>query len=393
MNNMKRILLRKNQERRIRAGHPWVFSNEIWKKPEGILPGEVLEVADARGHYLGTGFYNGHSLISVRLFTRQQRDLDDSFITDAVVRADAMRQAVYPGSRHYRMIYGESDGLPGLVVDRYGDQLVMEVQSLGIDLRKDLVVAALKDRFQPSCIYERSDSYSRKLEGLVPSVGVLHGKFEPEVEIEENGLKFQANLAHGQKTGWFFDQRENRMAVRQYARGGKVLDCFCHTGGFALNAALGGAASVLGLDISEKAIEHCRANAERNGLEGVCTFEKADVVQVLKQKVEAGEKYDMVILDPPAFARNKKSIEPALKGYKEINLRAMQILEPGGILVSSSCSHHIEDEPFRVMLVDAARDARRTLVLYEFRHQAKDHPVLMAMKETQYLKCAVMRVE
>lgn len=390
---MQKILLRKNQERRIKAGHPWVFSNEIWKKPPDILPGEVVEVLDGRGHYLGTGFYNGHSLISVRLFSRQKRDLDAAFVSEAVARADAMRQAVYPGSRHYRMIYGESDGLPGLVVDRYGEQLVMEIQSLGLDLRKDLMVAALKDRFQPSCIYERSDSYSRRLEGLEAAVGVINGQFVPEVEIEENGLRFRANLEHGQKTGWFFDQRENRLAVRQFATGARVLDCFCHTGGFALNAALGGAASVLGLDISEKAIEQCRANAVLNGLEGKCSFEKADVMQVLKQKAEAGERYDLVVLDPPAFAKNKKSIEPALKGYKEINLRAMQVLEPGGVLVSCSCSHHIEDEPFRVMLVDAARDARRTLVLYEFRHQAKDHPVLLAMKETQYLKCAIIRVE
>lgn len=370
-----------------------MFSNEIWKKPTDIMPGEVVEVSDGRGHYLGTGFYNGHSLISVRLFTRQHRDLDAAFVSEAVARADAMRQAVYPGSKHYRMIYGESDGLPGLVVDRYGDQLIVEIQSLGIDLRKDLIIAALKDRFRPSCIYERSDSYSRRLEGLEPSVGVSYGQFVPEVEIEENGLVFQANLEQGQKTGWFYDQRENRLAVRQYAKGARVLDCFCHTGGFALNAAKVGASSVLGLDISEKAIEQCRANAALNGLEGSCRFEKADVMQELKKRTEAGERYDMVILDPPAFAKNKKSIEPALKGYKEINLRAMQILEPGGILVSCSCSHHIEDEPFRVMLVDAARDTRRTLVLYEFRHQAKDHPVLLAMKETQYLKCAIMRVE
>ncbi len=390
---MKRILLRKNQERRIKAGHPWVFSNEIWKKPEGLLPGEVVEVSDSRGHYLGTGFYNGHSLISVRLFNRRHRDLDAAFVSESVARADSLRQSLYPGSRYYRMLYGESDNLPGLVVDRYGDQLVVEIQSLGLDRRKDLVVAALKERFQPSGIYERSDSYARRLEGLEPAVGVLHGRFEPEVEIEENGLRFRVNLEHDQKTGWFFDQRENRLAVRQYSRGARVLDCFCHTGGFALNAAAGGAASVLGLDISERAIEQCRANAEINGLEGFCHFERADVMQVLKHKVEAGEKYDMVILDPPAFAKNRKSIEPALKAYKEINLRAMQLLPPGGLLVSCSCSHHIEDEPFRVMLVDAARDARRTLVLYEYRHQARDHPVLLAMKETQYLKCAIVRAE
>lgn len=390
---MKRILLRKNQERRIRAGHPWVFSNEIWKKPEGLLPGEVVEVMDSRGHYLGTGFYNGHSLISIRIFSRRHRDLDSAFISEAVARADGLRQSLYPGSRHYRMIYGESDGLPGLVVDRYGDQLVMEIQSLGLDLRRDLIVAALQESFKPASIYERSDSYSRQLEGLKPSVGVRHGRFEPEVELEENGLRFRANLEHGQKTGWYFDQRENRLVVRQFAAGARVLDCFCHTGGFALNAGRGGAASVLGLDISEKAIEHCRVNAGLNGLEAICSFERADVMQVLKQKAEAGERYDLVILDPPAFAKNRKSVEAALKGYKEINLRALQVLKPGGILISCSCSHHIEDEPFRVMLVDAARDAKRQLVLLEFRHQAKDHPVLMAMKETQYLKCAVMRVE
>jgi len=291
------------------------------------------------------------------------------------------------------MVYGESDNLPGLVVDRYGDQLVMEIQSLGLDLRKDLILAGLKECFRPTGIYERSDSYARKLEGLEPALGVRHGQFQPEVEIEENGLWFRANLEHGQKTGWFYDQRENRLAVRQFSGGARVLDCFCHTGGFALNAARGGARSVLGLDISERAIELCRDNAARNGLESVCTFERADVMQSLKQKAEAGQKYDLVILDPPAFAKNRKSVEAALKGYKEINLRAMQVLEPGGILISCSCSHHIEDEPFRVMLVDAARDAKRQLVLLEFRHQAKDHPVLLAMKETQYLKCAVLSVE
>jgi len=205
-------------------------------------------------------------------------------------------------------------------------------------------------------------------------------------------LKFKADIETGQKTGWFFDQRDNRMALRQYVKGKTVLDAFCHTGGFALNAAAGGAISVLGLDVSDKAVEQARANAALNGYGTICTFEKADLMQALKHKVEAGERYDAVILDPPAFAKNKKSIEPALKGYKEINLRAMKLLPPGGMLVSCSCSYHIEDEPFRVMLVDAARDAGRQLKLLEFRHQGKDHPVLMAAKETQYLKCAIMQV-
>ncbi|MCU0607990.1 MAG: class I SAM-dependent methyltransferase [Candidatus Edwardsbacteria bacterium] len=264
--------------------------------------------------------------------------------------------------------------------------------SLGIDLRRELVVKALTDLLQPACIYERSDSYSRKLEGLHPSVNVLSGELNPEAVIEENGLKFAVDLEHGQKTGWFFDQRDNRLALRRHVRGKTVLDAFCHTGGFALNAAAGGATAVTGLDVSGPAVERARQNAALNGLDGTCTFQQADLMQALKHKVEAGERYDAVVLDPPAFAKNKKSVEPALAGYKEINLRAMKLLPPGGVLVSCSCSYHIEDELFRVMLVDAARDAGRQLQLLEFRHQAQDHPVLLAAKETQYLKCAVMRV-
>lgn len=389
---MQRIHLRKNQERRIRAGHPWVFSNEIWKLPEGLRQGEAVEVLDGRGHYLGNGFYNGHSLISVRLFTRSHEEPGQSFFSARIAAADALRQELYPGSQNYRLCYGESDGLPGLVVDRYGDQLVVEIMSLGIDLRRELVVKALTDSLKPACIYERSDSYSRKLEGLPPRIGVLSGELNPEAVIEENGLKFAVDLEHGQKTGWFFDQRDNRMALRRHVRGRTVLDAFCHTGGFALNAAAGGATAVTGLDVSGPAVERARQNAALNGLEGTCTFQQADLMQALKQKVEAGERYDAVVLDPPAFAKNKKSVEPALAGYKEINLRAMKLLPPGGVLVSCSCSYHIEDELFRVMLVDAARDAGRQLQLLEFRHQSQDHPVLLAAKETQYLKCAVMRV-
>jgi 23S rRNA (cytosine1962-C5)-methyltransferase len=389
---MNRIHLRKNQERRIRAGHPWVFSNEIWKLPEGLRQGEAVEVLDGRGHYLGNGFYNGHSLISVRLFTRTHESLDQALFDRRIAAADALRQELYPGSKHYRLCYGESDGLPGLIVDRYGDQLVVEIMSLGIDLRRELVVKALTDLLQPACIYERSDSYSRKLEGLHPSVNVLSGELNPEAVIEENGLKFAVDLEHGQKTGWFFDQRDNRLALRRHVRGKTVLDAFCHTGGFALNAAAGGATAVTGLDVSGPAVERARQNAALNGLDGTCTFQQADLMQALKHKVEAGERYDAVVLDPPAFAKNKKSVEPALAGYKEINLRAMKLLPPGGVLVSCSCSYHIEDELFRVMLVDAARDAGRQLQLLEFRHQAQDHPVLLAAKETQYLKCAVMRV-
>ena len=389
---MNRIHLRKNQERRIRAGHPWVFSNEIWKMPKTLAPGEVVEVLDGRGHYLGTGFYNPHSLISIRLFSREQEELDHKFLEGRIDRAKKLREELYPGSQHYRLIYGESDGLPGLIVDRYGDQLVMEVMSLGLELRKQDIIGSLSEALAPRAIYERSDSYSRRLEGLQPSVGVAFGEFVPDTEVEENGLRFGANLETGQKTGWFFDQRDNRLALRQYVAGREVLDCFCHTGGFGLNATAGGARSVKGLDISETAVAQAKVNAGLNGLEAVCTFEKADLMQALKKKSEAGEQYDVVILDPPAFAKNKRSVEPALKGYKEINLRAMKLLAPGGILASCSCSFHIEDEQFRVMLVDAARDARRTLALLEFRHQARDHPVLLAMKETQYLKCAIMQV-
>ena len=390
---MKTILLRKNQERRIKSGHPWVFSNEIWKMPDNLQPGEDVQVSDSRGHLIGSGFYNPRSLISVRLYSRERREFDRELIRQRLKQADDLRQRFYPGSKFYRLCYGESDGLPGLIVDRYDRQLVLEIMSLGVDCRRELVVESLKEMFDPECIYQRSDSHSRKLEGLAPAIGELHGRLNPEVTIEENGLKFSADLMHGQKTGWFFDQRDNRSALQPYVRGRTVLDCFCHTGAFAINAAAGGASEVTGMDISESAIEMAAKNAGLNGLQQTCLFRQADVMQELKIMSESDVKYDLVILDPPAFAKNKKSVEPALKGYKEINLRAMKLLPPGGILISCSCSYHIEEEPFRVMLVDAARDAGRTLKLLEFRHQAKDHPVLLASKETQYLKCAMMAVE
>jgi len=390
---MQKITLRKNQERRIKSGHPWVFSNEIDKLPANLTPGQTAQVYDSRGYVVGSGFYNPKSLIAVRLYSRGAQELDLELMVTRISAAARLRQSLYPGSSDYRLLYGESDGLPGLIVDRYGDQLVMEIMSLGMDIRRDLIVEALTEVLHPACIYERSDSYSRVLEGLRETESVLLGALKPEVVIDENGLKFAVNIKHGQKTGWFYDQRDNRLALRQYVRGKRVLDCFCHTGGFALNAAAAGAKSVLGLDISDRAIEQAIKSAGLNNLSGLCQFEPADVLHTLKERVESGEKYEVVILDPPAFAKNKKSIESALKGYKEINLRAMKLLSPGGILVSCSCSYHVDDEQFKVMLVDAARDANRTLKMLEFRHQSKDHPVLLACRETQYLKCAIMVVE
>ena len=390
---MQKITLRKNQERRIKSGHPWVFSNEIDKLPANLTPGQTAQVYDSRGYVVGSGFYNPKSLIAVRLYSRGAQELDLELMVTRISAAARLRQSLYPGSSDYRLLYGESDGLPGLIVDRYGDQLVMEIMSLGMDIRRDLIVEALTEVLHPACIYERSDSYSRVLEGLRETESVLLGALKPEVVIDENGLKFAVNIKHGQKTGWFYDQRDNRLALRQYVRGKRVLDCFCHTGGFALNAAAAGAKSVLGLDISDRAIEQAIKSAGLNNLSGLCQFEPADVLHTLKERVESGEKYEVVILDPPAFAKNKKSIESALKGYKEINLRAMKLLSPGGILLSCSCSYHVDDEQFKVMLVDAARDANRTLKLLEFRHQSKDHPVLLACRETQYLKCAIMVVE
>ena len=390
---MQKITLRKNQERRIKSGHPWVFSNEIDKLPDNLTPGQTAQVYDSRGYIVGSGFYNPKSLIAVRLYSRSALELDLELMVTKISAAARLRQSLYPGSSDYRLLYGESDGLPGLLVDRYGDQLVMEIMSLGMDIRRDLIVKTLTEVLRPACIYERSDSYSRVLEGLRETESVLLGTLKPDVVIEENGLKFCVNIKHGQKTGWFYDQRDNRLALRQYVKGKSVLDCFCHTGGFALNAAAAGAKSVLGLDISDRAIEQAIKSAGLNNLSGRCQFESADVLHTLKERVESGEKYEVVILDPPAFAKNKKSIESALKGYKEINLRAMKLLSPGGILVSCSCSYHVDDEQFKVMLVDAARDANRTLKLLEFRHQSKDHPVLLACRETQYLKCAIMVVE
>lgn len=383
------VTLRPREERRLLDGHSWVFSNEIASVEGSPGPGSVVEIRRHHGHRIGIGFYHPHSLIAVRLLSREARPIDRGFFHERIHEALQRRQQLFPDDSTYRMVHGESDGLPGLIVDRYGPYVVLQALSAGIDARLDLIADVLEDLLHPNAIIARNDSSLRTLEGLAESVAVLRGSLEGEVEVLENGLRFGVDLLKGQKTGLFLDQKVNRRRIRRYARGRTVLDCFCNDGGFSLNAAIGGAGRVEGVDISPDATARARENARRNGLSNVC-FTQADVFDDLRNRSHQAERYGMVVLDPPSFTKSRKTVATALRGYRTINTLAMGLLEPNGVLVSASCSHHIEREAFLEMLHESALKAGRTIQVAEVCGAAPDHPALLAMPETSYLKLAVL---
>jgi 23S rRNA (cytosine1962-C5)-methyltransferase len=333
---------------------------------------------------------NLKSQIAGRLITRSEEKIDAAFferrIRDAVSRCD---RSVH-GPDACRLIHGEADHLPGLIVDRYADLLVAQILTAGMERVRGMVLEALREAVKPRAIHERNDASPRKLEGLELHKGFAWGGGETGLWIQEGKLSFFVEVAEGQKTGLFLDQRENRQVVKSLAAGREVLDCFCYSGGFALNAATGGAASVVGIDMSADAITWAERSAERNGLSPRCTFTIGNAFDALRAFDREGRRFGMLILDPPAFTKGKEALSGALRGYKEINLRAMKLLDPGGILVTCSCSYHVDAPTFLEMLRAAAADAHREFRLLDFRTQAKDHPVLLAAKETQYLKCAIL---
>jgi len=381
------------RQHRVLLGHPWVYRSEVQDVHGHYRPGDVVEVVDHRGRFVGRGYINPASQIMVRLLTRhQQEPIDREFFRRRIRAALDYRRRVVRDTDACRLIYAEADFLPALIVDKFGDYLCVQTLALGIDVHKATLVELLDEMLSPAGIYERNDVSVRELEGLPLKTGFLKGSFDPLVEIKENGLTFLVDLAGGQKTGYFLDQRENRLALRGLAEGARVLDCFCHTGTFSVYAAFFGATSVLGIDISAEALETARRNAARNGLEKICTFREGNAFDELRAMDRAGERFDLIILDPPAFTKSKETVEGAVRGYKEINLRAMKLLPPGGFLVTCSCSYHMQEELFLEVLMDAARDTGRQLRLVELRRQAKDHPVLPASPETHYLKCAVLQV-
>jgi len=387
---MKTVKLRQKEERRILRGHPWVFSNELDCSPVEFTPGEIVDVLDSAGRFLGRGYINPHSLIAVRLLTRTQEDINVDFFRRRIAAARSLRSWLGFGDS-FRAVFSEGDNLPGLIVDKYADTLVVQSSTAGIDRMLNEILVALREEYEPEAIVIRNDTASREIEGLVQETRVAYGSISGPVTFEESGIMYRIDVLEGQKTGFFFDQRENRQALREYVQSRRTLDCFCYVGAWALSAARFGAKEVIGLDSSEKAIAWATENAALNGLQ--VQFKKADVFDELRVLERQRERFGCIVLDPPAFVKSRAKVREALKGYKEINLRAMKLLDPGGVLVTCSCSHHIDQELFREMLIDAAYSAGRQTKLLEMRSQARDHPALLAARETQYLKCAILTMD
>lgn len=417
-----RITLRPKEDLRLRAGHPWVYDNEIARVEGQPAPGDEVEIRDARGLPVGVAFYNPSSKIRARIYSREPREADKAFFVEAITRAlDYRKRWFDPARQSLRAIYGEADGLPGLIVDSFvgvpdtspppetatgaapgparaaglpdiadaGRWLSVQLLSLGMARRRDLIVAALEEVLPAAGIAERSDAPVRGLEGLEPETGVLAGKVPRRILIAENSLSFGVDLLGGQKTGWFLDQRSNRAAAARYAEGRRVLDAFCNAGGFGLACAAAGAESVLAVDSSQEAVAEVSANAARNGLDGCVKAVAANAFDYIRGLERSKDRFGLVVLDPPAFAKNRASIEGAHRGYKDLNLRALKLLERGGILVTCSCSHWFDRERFSSMLEEAAADSGRRLRILEERSQDLDHPIVSGYGESRYLKCVI----
>ena len=375
----------------------WVFDNEIASVMGSFEDGDIVTVHDFDGYPLGRGFINRHSKIRVRLMTRDcGQEIDTEFLKMRLSNAWEYRKRTVD-TESCRVVFGEADFLPGLVIDKFSDVLVVQSLALGIDRYKEKIVSVLKDILKQDGIiirgvYERSDAKVRAQEGLDCRKGFIGGEFDTDIEIVENGVKYYVDVKDGQKTGFFLDQKYNRMAVRKLCKNAKVLDCFTNTGSFALNADKAGAESVLGLDASEAGIEQARRNACLNGLSDTVSFECADVFEKLPELERLGEKFDVVILDPPAFTKSRNSVKNAMKGYREINLRAMKLIKDGGFLATCSCSHFMTDELFSKIIGQASANVHRRLRQVEFRTQAPDHPILWAAGESYYLKFYIFQV-
>lgn len=383
------VYLKKNEEKRLLAGHSWVYANEVQKIEGKDKNGALATVCAFDGRYIGKGYINHASKILVRIFIRNDQTDEGEFYFNRINEAWLQRKKL--GYENCcRVVFGEADNLPALIVDKYADVLVMQCLSLGIHQRKKTIVDALVRLFQPRGIFERSDVAVRAKEGLPLEKGVLYGEVPDEVIIEENGLKMSVDVKNGQKTGYFLDQKENRFSLRRYAVNGRVLDCFCNSGGFSLNAALT-AKEVTAVDVSEFALSNVRKNAELNGLTNVKT-EQADVFELLRKKRAEGEKYDLVVLDPPAFCKSASEVKDACRGYKDINVQGIKLVEKGGYLATCSCSHYMTLPLFEKMLCDAAKESGRRVRVIEMRTQAPDHPALLNEEETQYLKFFVLQV-
>ena len=392
MDALPTVLLKPGEADRVVAGHPWIYHGSVLRLTHPAADGDLVQVKDHRQRFLGVGLYNSRSKINVRVLAPDRVQLDQAFFSGRITQALAVRRHYLPQATSFRVVNAESDFLSGLIVDKYEDVLVLQVSSLGMELRKHLVVAALQEIFQPRAVLERSDIGSRRFEGLEPANGVLAGQLDGPVSVHLNGLKFETDLAAGHKTGLYLDQQLNYQLVSQLAKGAQVLDCFSFLGGFGLHAAAAGAAHVHLLDQSAEAIAASARNAAANGLSELCSFETANAFDWLKAQTAAGPhekvlpKWDLIVLDPPSFTRNRASVPDALRGYKEIHLRALKLVKPGGSLVTFCCSHHVDARLFLDTVLAAAFDARRVLRRVAIYSQCPDHPVIPMIPETEYLK-------
>ena len=382
------IVTRKNEEHRIIAGHQWVFSNEIASLHGTPAAGEVVDLLRHDQKFLGVGLYHPHSLIAFRFLSPEQEEIDAKFFERRIQQALVLRQTLYPGEETFRLVHGESDFLPGLIIDKFNEYLSLQILSAGMDKLTETICDVLETMFHPKAIVARNDVPIRTLEELPLEKKILRGN--AGITIIDDGVKFEIDVLNGQKTGFFLDQRENRKAIRRYTAGRSVLDCYCNEGGFALHAAAAKAVSVHGVDVSESAVAKARVNTRLNS--AAVEFETGDVPETLKSMGENNKKFDMVILDPPSFTKSKKNIPAALHGYKDINAAAMRLINAGGFLVTASCSHHITEDGFLSAIEQAAVKAKRTIQLLEFEGAAPDHPVIPAMPETKYLKFAIFAV-
>jgi 23S rRNA (cytosine1962-C5)-methyltransferase len=373
-------------------GHRWIYAGHVQTVTGQPDSGDIVDVLGSHGRFLGRGFYNGQSKIRVRLLTVDDEAIGEAFWARRLGQSLRLRQRVVHDTSAYRLVHGEADLLPGLIVDRYGDTVVMQTLSSGMDRRKGTLSDLLTKALGVSSVYLRNDAKSRRLEGLPLERGFLRGGGPTAIQIQEGAAQFLVDIERGQKTGWFCDQRENRLAAARFAAGARVLEVFCHTGAFGIHAALAGADSVEGLDVSEDSLALARKQAELNGVGHRCTYRAADAFDELRVLVKSGRHYDLVILDPPAFARSKQAVPRALAGYKDVNLLGLKLVKPEGFLVTSSCSHPVSEEDFWKAIRAAAWDAKRIVRLIEHRGQASDHPILAEMPETRYLKCLILQV-
>ncbi|MGN1176990.1 MAG: class I SAM-dependent rRNA methyltransferase [Roseburia sp.] len=391
------VTLKKGEGRTVKAGGLWIFDNEIDSIMGGFTNGDLVEVRDFDGYPMGIGFINQNSKIRVRLLTRNVKaEINEAFFEKRLQNAWDYRKKVVDTSS-CRLVFGDADFLPGLVIDKFSDVLVVQSLALGIDRYKEMIVQLvkeilLKDGIRIRGVYERSDAKEREKEGMQRIKGFLGEPFDTNVEIIENGVKYIVDVKDGQKTGFFLDQKYNRLAIQKLCKGERVLDCFTHTGSFALNAGIAGAKSVLGVDASELAIKQAEKNARLNGLENTVHFQCEDVFELLPELEKKGEKFDVVILDPPAFTKSRNSVKNAVKGYREINLRGMKLVKNGGYLATCSCSHFMSYELFTKTIHQAAGNVHKRLRQVEFRTQAPDHPILWAAEESYYLKFYIFQV-